>query len=93
MVQADTASRTVDIVALGMSLSVFLAFSYVLCIAGYLILPGLPVKHEALSIFLPGFEFLSWRTFFIGLVESCAWGWYIALAFGKIYNLIVARRP
>lgn len=59
MVQADASSRTIPLVTLGLSLSAFLAVSYVLCIVGYLILPGLPVKHEALSIFLPGFELLS----------------------------------
>jgi len=91
MVQADASSRTIPLVTLGLSLSAFLAVSYVLCIVGYLILPGLPVKHEALSIFLPGFELLSWWTFFVGLAESYAWGWYIALVFGAIHNLFAVR--
>jgi hypothetical protein len=64
----------------------------VLCIIGYLILPGLPIKHEALAMFLPGFELLTWRGFFIGLVESYLWGWYIALVFAPIYNFFSARR-
>jgi len=81
----------VPIVALGLSLSAFLALTYALCIAGYLVVPGIPVKHEALSIFLPGFELLSWRTFFLGLAESYAWGWYIAVGFGLIYNLVAPR--
>jgi len=79
------------IVALGLSLSTFLAVSYVLCVAGYLVAPGLPVKHEALAIFLPGFELLSWPTFFLGLAESYVWGWYIAFVFGPIYNFFVGR--
>lgn len=49
MAQPDVSSRTIPVVTLGLSLSTFLAVSYVLCIVGYLILPGLPVKHEALS--------------------------------------------
>jgi hypothetical protein len=81
----------VPIVTLGLSLSAFLAISFVLCIAGYFVMPGLPVKHEALSIFLPGFELLSWRSFALGLAESYAWGWYIALLFGAIYNFFIAR--
>jgi hypothetical protein len=81
----------VPIVTLGLSLSTFLAVSFVLCIVGYLIMPGLPVKHEALSIFLPGFDLLSWRSFVVGLIESYAWGWYIALVFGAIYNFFAAR--
>jgi hypothetical protein len=68
------------------------ALSFVLCVLGYLVLPGLPVKHEALAIFLPGFELLTWQGFVIGLAESYAWGWYIALVFGSIYNFFARRR-
>ena len=63
---------------LGLSLSTFFAISYVICIMGYLIMPDFPVQHEALSIFLPGFKLLSWQSYFLGLIESFAWGWYIA---------------
>lgn len=66
-------ARTVPLLALGLSLSTFLAFSYVLCVLGYLWFPGLPVEHSALAIFLPGFTLLSWRSFLLGLVESFAW--------------------
>src|SRR5215470_19997047 len=75
----------IPVLVLGMSLSTFLAISYVLCIVGYLIFPGLPVNHAALAIFLPGFELLSWSTFLLGLVETFVWGWYIALVFAPIY--------
>ena len=84
--------RTVPIAALGMSLSLFFAISFALCIVGYLIMPGLPVKHEALAIFLPGFELLTWQGFVIGLAESYAWGWYIALILGSLYNFFATRR-
>ena len=83
---------TIPVATLGMSLSLFLALSFVLCVLGYLIMPGLPVKHEALAIFLPGFELLTWQGFAIGLVESYAWGWYIALVLGAIYNFFARRR-
>ena len=89
----EIVGRRLPVVTLGLSLSAFLAISYVLCIVGYLIAPGVPVKHEALAIFLPGFSLLSWQTFLIGLVESYAWGWYIALAFGALYNLFTTRWP
>ena len=84
--------RTIPVATLGMSLSLFFALSFVLCILGYLVLPGLPVKHEALAIFLPGFELLTWQGFVIGLAESYAWGWYVALVFGSIYNFFARRR-
>jgi len=71
---------------LGLSLSTFFAISYVICIMGYLIMPDFPVQHEALSIFLPGFKLLSWQSYFLGLIESFAWGWYIAAVFVPLYN-------
>ena len=54
-------------------------------------LPGFPVQHAALSIFLPGFELLNWRSFCLGMVETFIWGWYIALVFGALYNFISRR--
>jgi hypothetical protein len=74
-----------------MSLSLFSLISYVICIIGYLLFPSLPINHAALSIFLPGFQLLSWPTFLLGLVESFAYGWYIALIFGPLYNFFVTR--
>jgi len=86
------AARMIPVLALGMALSLFLAISYVICITSYLVLPGLPIKHDMLSIFLPGFELLSWQDFFLGLVESYAYGWYIALIWVPLYNVSVSRR-
>ena len=81
----------IPIVTLGLSLSLFFVISYVICIAGYLWVPGFPVQHAALSIFLPGFELLSWRSFCLGMAEGFIWGWYIALVFGALYNFISQR--
>jgi hypothetical protein len=82
-------ARKVPIAVLGLSLSSFFVVSYGICILGYLIFPSLPVQHAALATFLPGFELLSWRTFFLGLVESLVWAWYIALLFGTLYNFFL----
>lgn len=82
----------IPVFSFGLSLSLFLAISYTLCIAGYVLFPGLPISHSSLAIFLPGFELLSWRTFLLGLVESLAWGWYVALIFAPLYNFFVSRR-
>ena len=88
---ASHSGRTIPVLAFGMSLSLFSLISYVICIIGYLLFPSLPINHAALSIFLPGFELLSWPTFLLGLVESFAYGWYIALIFGPLYNFFVTR--
>ncbi len=84
-------SRRIPIVAFGVALSAFFAISFAICILGYLIDLIPAVQHEWLSIFLPGFKLLSWGSFFLGLVESILWGWYIALVFGGIYNFCVSR--
>ena len=78
------------VIALGLSLSGFFLISFLLCVLGYY-LEGtlglsLRIAHGALSLFLPGFEFGSWPRFLLGFVESLAWGWYIALILGPLYN-------
>lgn len=83
---------TIPVITLGLALSAFFAFSYVICLAGYLLLPELPTRHDALSVLLPGFTLLSWSSFFLGLAEAVAWGWYIALVFGSIYNFVARQR-
>jgi hypothetical protein len=85
-----TGVRTIPVIALGMALSLFLVISFVICVSTYLI-PGLPVSHAMLTMFLPGFELLNWQSFFLGLFESFAWGWYVALILGPLYNFFVVR--
>jgi len=87
----DPDVRTIPIVTFGLALSGFFGVSYIICILGYLLVPGLPVQHQFLAIFLPGFTLLTWPSFFLGLVESFLFGWYIAVVFGAIYNFLLRR--
>ncbi len=80
-----------SIKVVGFSLSAFLAISFTLCVLGYLLFPGLPIAHSALSIFLPGFALLSWRSFVLGLAESIVWGWYVAVVFVPLYRFFARR--
>src|SRR5262245_1756325 len=89
--QPARVAGTIRVLALGWSLSLSFAISFILCVLGYLLLPSLPVLHGALAIPLPGFQLGSWPRFFLGLAESFAWGWYIALLFGALYNYFAAR--
>ena len=84
-------AHIIPVMALGMGLSVFLAITYILCVLGYLFFPSLPIEHSALATLLPGFTLLSWPSFFMGLLESFGWGWYVALVFGPLYNFFAAR--
>jgi len=89
--QSRDDGRSIPVLALGWSLSVFFVISFVLCVLGYYLVPSLPVTHGALAVPLPGFQFDSWPRFILGLAESFAWGWYIAIVFGPLYNWFAAR--
>ncbi len=77
------------IVTLGMSLGIFLAITFVLCVVFDLVFPGMAM-YESWLRFLPGVTWLTWQSFFLGLVESFAYGWYVALVFGPLYNFFAA---
>ena len=88
---AGSPAHFIPVTALGMGLSLFLALSYILCVLAYIFVPSVPIAHSALALFLPGFTLLTWTSFCLGLFESLAWGWYVALVFGPIYNFFAAR--
>jgi len=81
----------IPVLSLGMSLGIFLAISYILCVLLYLIFPQAIASHAMLTLFLPGFKLLSWGSFILGLIESFAYGWYVALIFGPLYNYFATR--
>lgn len=85
-------SRTVlpriPIIALGMSLSSFLSITFVLCVGFDLIFPG-QAMYETWLRLLRSFTWLSWQSFFLGLAETFAYGWYVALVFAPLYNFFV----
>jgi 2TM family of unknown function (DUF5676) len=87
--RAPNASR-VPIVALGWSLSLFLALSFVLCVLLGLVVPDFGL-HQPWLQFFPGFTWLTWPSILLGLVESFAYGWYVALIFGLLFNFFGAR--
>lgn len=80
------AAPRIPLVPLGMSLGAFLAITYSACVAFDLLFPG-HAMYEAWQRLFPGFTWLSWPSFLLGLAESYAYGWYIALVFVPLYNL------
>jgi len=73
------------VLALGMSLSAFFVVTYVLCTVFDLWFPDYAM-NSIWSPLLPGFTWLTWSSFFLGLIETTSYGWYIALVFGPLYN-------
>lgn len=80
----------IPVVALGMSLGLFLAVTFILCVGFGLLFPERAMYESWLRL-LPGFTWLSWPSFFLGLAESFGYGWYIALIFGPLYNFFATR--
>ena len=50
-------TKAIPIVTLGLSLSLFFVISYVIYIAGYLLLPGFPLQHRRCPSFCRGSYF------------------------------------
>jgi hypothetical protein len=61
------------------SLSAFFAITYVLCIVYGLAFPDQGFHRTLMPMLLPGFAWLTWPAFFIGLAWVFAFGWYVAL--------------
>jgi len=90
IVDTPNGPTRVSVYALGMSLGLFLSISFVLCVLFDLLFPSYAMNRAWAPLF-PGFTWLSWPSFFIGLVESFAYGWYIAVIFAPLYNFFTAK--
>ena len=64
---------------------------YLLCIAYGLTNPASGHMREFLVITLPGFEWLTAKGFFIGLVKSILYGALLGLVYVPIYNGLASR--
>ncbi len=73
-----------------LSVSIFLAMTYILCVAYGLIFHEYAM-YKAWETLLPGFSWLTWTTFLIGLVETILYGIYVALVFVPLYNFFQRR--
>ena len=80
-----------SLLAVGHASSLFLAITFSLCVAFDLLFPSLAMYQLWLKL-LPGFEWISWRSFLLGLVETYGYGWYLALIWVPLYNLFASRQ-
>jgi hypothetical protein len=80
----------VSISDVGHATSLFLAVTYTLCVVFDLLFPQ-HAMYTAWEKLLPGFNWISWGAYFVGLVESYLYGWYFAVVWVPLYRLFVAR--
>ena len=85
-----SAAPRIPVVAFGLGASLFLTISYVLCIGIGALRPEFGLHRPWLQ-FLPGFVWLTWPSFLLGLAETFAYGWYSALVFAPLFNFFAQR--
>ena len=81
----------ISLAAVGHATSLFLAATFTVCVVFDLLFP----EHAMYQVWfklLPGFEWLSWTDFFLGLAESYGYGWYFALIWVPLYNYFALPR-
>ena len=83
-------SNLMRIYPVGMSLGILLALSFALCVAFGLLFPG-ATMYQAWLPLLPGVSWISWPSALLGLAESFAYGWYIAVIFVPAWNFFSRR--
>lgn len=79
----------IAIAPLGMAIGTFLVATYILCVL-YGLLVSDPGMHRLLSDLMPGFSWITWPSFFIGLAWAFVFGWYTAVVFAPVYNFFIA---
>jgi hypothetical protein len=82
--------HSLSLVAFGHATSLFLAITFVLCVGFDLVFPQMAM-YRSWQALLPGFTWISWSSFLLGLVESYGYGWYAALIWVPLYNVLSAR--
>ncbi len=82
--------HSVSLWAAGHATSLFLAITFASCVAFDLLFPH-EAMYQAWQKLLPGFQWISWKSFLLGLVESYGYGWYFALIWVPLYNAFSTR--
>jgi len=84
-------NQTLSLRGVGHASSLTLAISFTLCVLFDLLFPE-HAMYQTWRALLPGFEWLSWKSFIIGLIESYLYGWYFSLIWVPIYNFASGRK-
>lgn len=73
------------------ALGLFVAVTFVVCVTYGLVAPQSLNMYAFLEQVLPGFTWLTWWGFLLGLLESFLYGVYAGLVFCPIYNWLHRR--
>jgi len=78
------------LLAVGHATSLTLVISFTLCVVFDLVFPD-HAMYETWQKLLPGFEWISWKSFSLGLIEVYGYGWFFTLIWVPIYNVVLAK--
>jgi len=83
--------KTLHFWPLAWTLAVFSAVVFTLDMLLGVLFPNWWVMQKLYELLLPGFTFISWGTYFLGLVEIFIGGLLTAVLFVPIWNFFAAR--
>ena len=83
--------KTLHFWTIAWTLATFAAFVFTLDMLLGALFPNWWVMQKAYELLLPGFTFISWGAFILGLVESFIGGFLTAVLFVPIYNFFASR--
>ncbi|MEO6953046.1 MAG: DUF5676 family membrane protein [Polyangia bacterium] len=75
--------------SLGAATACFLALNYLICVS-YCLLFGAQMYRAWIEL-LPGFHWISWGSFLLGLVETVGYGLFFGVVFAALYNLFLGK--
>jgi len=85
-------TNRLSLTAFGQATSLFLVISYTLCVLFDLMFPQ-HAMYPAWQRLLPGFQWISWKSYVLGLTESYLYGWYAAVVWVPLHNFFASRQP
>lgn len=74
---------------LGAAMGSSLAVAYLTCVGYDLVFHQ--TMYRAWTALLPGFAWISWGSFFLGLIEVATYGMFFGLVFGPLYNFFLVK--
>jgi|SRR5579859_1988068 len=89
--KGENSLKTIRFWSMAWTLATFAAIVYTLDMLLGLLFPNWWVMQNVYEFLLPGFTFISWETFILGLAESFAGGFLTAVLFVPIYNFFARR--
>lgn len=73
------------------TLAIFAAVIFAVDVLLGVLYPDWWVMQKIYEVLMPGFTFISWGTFFLGLLEAFVGGIWVAVLFVPIYNFFARR--